>query len=239
MEQIKLLIKLQAIDKTVFDLEKELKEIPERLDELAAGEARSREELERLQNELDVLVKQRKTLEDDNETAKARLRKAETKLMNSKNQKEHRAATAELEDGRDTIRGNDDQLLALMEKEQPLQEKVVLLTQQLQEQAKILNETREQLQQRKTEADKILAGITKGRDSIEAQVEKRLLREYDFLRSRRQGVAISPVSKGNCGICHMQISPQQFNELQRGGKLMYCPSCKRIVYWADAEGLNA
>lgn len=239
MEQIKTLIKLQAIDKSVFDLEKELKEIPARLEELTSAEAVAKEELGRLQTELDALVNQRKSLEHDNETIKARLRKAETKLMSSKNQKEHRAATAELEDGRDIIRSNDDQVLAIMEKEQPLSEKAAALVQQLAAKTKALDEARGQLEGRKTEASNILAEISKGRGQLEALVEKRLLREYDYIRLRRNGVAISPVSKGNCGICHMQISPQQFNELQRGGPLMYCPSCKRILYWADADGLNA
>ncbi len=239
LDQINLLIKLQTVDKTAFDLEKELKEIPERLSSLSQSEAKAREELGKLSAELEALRKQRKSLEDENETIKARLRKAEGKLMSSKNQKEHRAATAELEDGRDIVRANDDQILQLMEKEQPLEQKVAEQTVQVEKQTAVLREASEQLQARSAEAQKILGEITQGRDSVEAQVEKNLLREYNFIRSRRQGVAISPVSKGNCGICHMQISPQQFNELQRTEKLMHCPSCKRIIYWADAEKINA
>lgn len=238
LNQISLLIKLQAVDKTAFDLEKELKEIPGRLQELSDSEAKAREELNQLSQELESVRGLRKDLEHQNDTVKSRLRKAETKLMGSKNQKEHRAATAELEDGRDIIRANDDQLLQLMEKEQPLEQKVSLLKEDVEQQTKKLEEAREQLEARKTEAEKILAEINNGRDEVEKQIPAAVLREYNFIRSRRQGIALSPISKANCGICHMQISPQQFNELQRSDKLMHCPSCKRIIYWADAEGLN-
>jgi predicted nucleic acid-binding Zn-ribbon protein len=33
----------------------------------------------------------------------------------------------------------------------------------------------------------------------------------------------------------MAIPPQKFNELIRGDKLMNCPNCARIMYWAEDE----
>jgi predicted nucleic acid-binding Zn-ribbon protein len=239
LEQIRLLIKLQAVDKCVFDLEKELREMPERITQLQSQEAKITQELGKLNDELRVLRKQRKDLEDETEIVRARVRKAETKLMNSKNQREHMAATAELDEGRDILRSNDDLLLSIMEKQEPLEKKAAQLTAQIAEQLKQLAEARTQMEQRSAEARKILEEVTQGRDQTEKLVEKPILREYDFIRSRRQGIAISPVSKGNCGICHMQISPQQFNELQKAEQLMYCPSCKRIIYWADDEHFHA
>ena len=239
LDQIGLLIKLQAVDKTVFDLDKELREIPERLSAFSVEEEHNKADLDKLSAELDALRKQRKNLENENDNIRARLRKAEAKLMNSKNQKEHRAATAELDDGRDILRANDDQLLVIMERQEPLEIKVKELSNQVERQSQVLAETRAQLKQRAEEASEILNQLKQSRGDVEKQVNKALLREYDFIRNRRQGVAISPVSKGNCGICHMQISPQQFNELLRAQTLMHCPSCKRIIYWADAENLHA
>jgi predicted nucleic acid-binding Zn-ribbon protein len=235
LEQIRLLIKLQAVDKCVFDLEKELQEMPRRVAQLQAQEAKITQEFDKLNEELNVLHKQRKDLEEETEVVKTRVRKAETKLMNSKNQREHMAATAELDEGRDVLRANDDLLLSIMEKQEPLEKKAGQLTAQIEEQLQQLAEAKAQTEQRSAEIGKILREVIQGRDQTEKLVEKPILREYDFIRSRRQGIAVSPVSKGNCGICHMQISPQQFNELQKAEQLMYCPSCKRIIYWADDE----
>ena len=239
LDQMRLLIKLQAVDKTVFSLEKELQEIPEKLALLTQEEEAAKAEYEKVSAELAALQAQRKGLEDENEVVKGRLRKAETKLMNSTNQREHRAATAELEEGRDIIKSNDDTLLQIMEKQEPLETRAQNMAQALVAKTEALNSAKEQLSARTEEARKILSEITANRAETESQVEKTLLREYDYVRTRRQGVGIAAVSKGNCGVCHMQISPQQFNELLRGDKLMHCPSCKRIIYWAEAEGLDA
>ena len=48
-------------------------------------------------------------------------------------------------------------------------------------------------------------------------------------------MAVAPVSDGSCGACNMRLPPQQFNELQRMDQMMSCPSCRRMMYWADGE----
>jgi predicted nucleic acid-binding Zn-ribbon protein len=237
-EQIRLLIKLQAVDKIAFSLERELEEIPLRLEKLAQEEKDAETEFEKLSAELIKLNEQRKILENENEAVKIRLRKAESKLMNSGNQREYRAASAELDEGRDAVKSNDDKLLELMEKQEILEPKAAARRETFQNKRAAHAAAREELCGRDEQARKILKEISSQRAETEAMINQAIVREYDFIRSRRQGIGISPVSKGNCGVCHMQIPPQQFNELLRGDKIMNCPSCKRIIYWADDENLH-
>jgi predicted nucleic acid-binding Zn-ribbon protein len=236
---MRLLIKLQAVDKTVFLLEKEMEEIPRKLEKFAQEEKEAGMEFEKLSTDLARLKGQRKTLEDETETVKLRMRKAESKLMSSTNQREHRAAGAELDEGRDIIKSNEDIILEIMEKQEALEPKAAALEAAFNARRSAHAAAGEELARRQEEALKILREITSNRAETESLVDQVLIREYNFIRSRRQGVGISPVSKGNCGVCHMQIPPQQFNELLRGDKLMHCPSCKRIIYWADNESLHA
>jgi predicted nucleic acid-binding Zn-ribbon protein len=236
---MRLLIKLQEVDKTAFLLEKELEEIPRKLERLAWEEKETGMEFDKLAAELARITGQRTALEDETETVKLRMRKAESKLMSSTNQREHRAASAELEEGRDIIKSNEDRILEIMEKQEALEPKAAALEAAFNSRRSAHALAREELTRRQEEARNILKEITCNRADTESLLDAALVREYNFIRSRRQGVGISPVSKGNCGVCHMQIPPQQFNELLRGDKLMYCPSCKRIIYWADNEGLHA
>ena len=46
--------------------------------------------------------------------------------------------------------------------------------------------------------------------------------------------AVVPIRNGQCTGCHMRVSPNLINEIQRGQKLMTCESCARIVYTEEA-----
>jgi uncharacterized protein len=80
--------------------------------------------------------------------------------------------------------------------------------------------------------------LEKERVSLGKTIDEDLLKKYDFLRERKGGVVVSPVIKGVCQTCHLDIPPQRFNELIRGDKLMTCPNCIRIIYWGEDESFK-
>lgn len=237
LEQIRLLVKLQAIDKVLFQLVQEQNEMPGKLAGLSLEEDRLTQALAVAQGELEDVRSRRKSLETDMEAIRARVRKAETRLMATKTQREYRAATAEIEEGRDALKGNDDVLLELMERQEGLEAQVKKLSEQLAAASAQVAGQRQELTSRAQELSALIQDMTKDRTGLASQVEQALIGEYDFIRKARQGVALSPVKNGTCGVCHIDITPQQFNELQRMDKIMSCPSCKRLIYWADAEAL--
>jgi predicted nucleic acid-binding Zn-ribbon protein len=96
IEQLSVLIKMQAVDKNLYVLEVEAAEIPVRLGGLSLEEDRLKQSLAVAQAELDQVTARRKSLEADNEAIRARLRKAESRLMGAKTQREYRAATADM-----------------------------------------------------------------------------------------------------------------------------------------------
>ena len=237
LEQIRLLVKLQAVDKTLFLLVQEQEAMPALLGGLSLEEDRLQLALGTAQAELEDVVSRRRQLETEIETIKARVRRAETRLMASKTQREYRAATAEIEEGRDALKSNDDVLLELMERQETLDTQVKRLSEQLAQASAEVAGQRQELTSRAQEVSSQIRGLSKSRLELARDVEEALLRQYDFIRKARQGVALSAVKDGTCGACHIDIPPQQFNELQRLDKIMSCPSCMRLIYWGDAEGL--
>ena len=238
LEQIKLLIKLQSLDKVMRELEVEKNEIPTRLADLSVREEKLNQDLSLVQSEALGLKQQRKSLEDDTEALRSRLRKTDSRLMGAKTQKEYRAASAELEDGKDILKLNDDKVVEIMERQEVLSKKQTQLSKEVEEISGQLTTQRQELTKRNQEVSSLLKTMTKEREQATSQVDQTILKEYDFIRSRRHGVALAGVSQATCLACRMQIPPQQFNELQRMDKIMYCPSCKRLIYWSDAETLN-
>ncbi len=238
IEQLSVLIKMQTVDKTLYVLEVEAADIPVRLGGLSLDEDRLKQSLAVAQAELDQVTARRKSLEADNEAIRARLRKAESRLMGAKTQREYRAATAEMEEGKDAVKANDDQLIELMERQEALDKQVAGIAGEL---AKVSAEVEAQRQALTARAQEVSAQIqllNQERSTMTGKVERELLDEYDFIRKARLGMAMAGVQDGTCGACRIDIPPQQFNLLQRMDKLMFCPSCRRIMFWADHELLK-
>ncbi len=238
VEQLRLLVRLQAVDKVLYDLKTERDAIPGRLAELNQEEERLGATLDKAKAELEEVVKRRKDMEAENESIRTRLRRAENRLMGAKTQKEYRAANAEIEEGKDALKSNDEVLLELMERQEALEAEKSQAEAELQAFNAAAAEERAKLEDRDREVGKEIARLEKDRLGLCDGVERDLMDQYDFIRERRQGVALAPVRQGTCLICRMQLPPQQFNELQREDKIMSCPSCRRIIYWADSENFE-
>lgn len=231
-----MLVELQAVDKTLYLLEQDHILIPERTEELLQEETGLKEAFEKVSAELEIVSKRRQELEKEVESVKARHRKAENRLMGAKTQREYRAANAEIDEAKDSIKSQEEILLDLMERQEALEL-------ELTKQGERLDEFKAAAKAERTELTKRLNAVTKEMEKLNAQrggllngVDPDLLGRYDFIRQSRQGVALAPCRTGTCLACNMDIPPQQFNELQRMDRVMFCPSCQRLLYWADAEG---
>ncbi len=238
LEQLHLLTQLQVVDKTLYDLEQEQVGIPERLEQLARREAALTQELEAVSAEVAHSDARRKELEKANDELRTRMRKAENRLMAAKNQREYRAANAELEEGRDTMRGNDDVLLEVMERLETIGAQEKDLGAELKQLSGQAEKERQTLRARLKTIEKQIERLAAKRQRLGKDIEGNLMRQYDFIRQRCQGVALAPVDKGTCLVCHVDIPPQQFNELMRMDKIMTCPSCNRLLYWVGADGFE-
>ncbi|MCB2227508.1 MAG: hypothetical protein KQH53_12590 [Desulfarculaceae bacterium] len=238
LEQLRLLVRLQATDKTMFDLSQERDAIPARLAELTRGEETLGAELAREQAQLDELLGRRAALEEIADNIRTRLRRAENRLMGSKTPKEYQAANAEIDDNKDALKDNDNQLLELMEFVEALEQKVAGLSERLSALSAASKDERAQLEERYLSLEAEVRRLEAKRGKLTGDVDSKLMKDYDFIRQARDGIAIAAVSEGSCNACHMGIPPQQFNELQRMDKIMTCPSCRRLIYWADAPGFE-
>jgi len=122
-----------------------------------------------------------------------------------------------------------------MELVEALETKVAELKQRYKEVSAASKAERSQLEERYHNLDAEVSRLESKRGELTSEVDPKLMKDYDFIRQAREGIALAPVSEGSCTVCHMGIPPQQFNELQRMDKIMTCPSCRRLIYWADAE----
>ena len=60
-----------------------------------------------------------------------------------------------------------------------------------------------------------------------------VLRRFETIFERREGMAIVAARNQSCTGCHMNLSPQLFNQLRQKERLHTCPNCNRILYYEE------
>jgi predicted nucleic acid-binding Zn-ribbon protein len=109
------------------------------------------------------------------------------------------------------------------------------LTQEVTSRQEVLDKLRTEVQAEIAEQMKKLHDLQAQRQEIQKNIPKQLLKRYDFIREKRQGIAITGVRNGVCLACHMNLPPQKFIELQMDKELMTCPHCQRIIYFTPHD----
>ncbi len=70
--------------------------------------------------------------------------------------------------------------------------------------------------------------LTREREAAVSEVPDDMLGKYDQLRKQKNGFAIASVMDGTCSACGATLT-QAYQQKARV-ELVYCPSCKRIIY---------
>lgn len=75
-----------------------------------------------------------------------------------------------------------------------------------------------------------IAALRPQREQHAALIEKPLLRRYDEIRQRREGIGLAVTASDICPACHMKITPQIMERLREGEDLTFCQSCACILF---------
>jgi predicted nucleic acid-binding Zn-ribbon protein len=232
-EQLALLRELQRIDLELDALTAQRTQIEDRLTEHRTVLARLTEELNHQKKELDEIRVHQRQKELDFKEAQDNLKERKKRLLNVGSTKEYNAVEKEVETLQKTADVAEEEMLHLAEvienTERSIREKEDKVA-ELRESIQL--EEQDSLDALNTLTVKIadLKGIAY--DSRGA-VSKRVLHKYDFIRSRRAGVALVAARNGHCEGCYMSLPPQLFIQIQRGESLESCPSCQRILFYEE------
>lgn len=231
-EQLRQLINLQTIDREIGAIQIRVQEHPKRLAAIDQELQEARERYEAFLGQLEETKKVRRGLEKEIEELEQRIKKSRTKLMEVKNNKEYKAMLTEIDELTKGQRAKEDVLLELMDKAEDLAQQARRRKEELESQLAEGTSRKGALEQSGENAVRELAALEVQRRQAEEGVERQHLEKYEFLRNRLQGLALAEARQGACCVCHMHIPPQMYNELQRNEKLISCPNCFRILYFA-------
>lgn len=230
--QLALLKSLQDTDVSMLQLERELREIPTKIEEAMVEYNAAKAQIDKKTVDKANLEKQRRNGESELEAESARLKEREAKLYAIKTNKEYQAAIKEIADAKQSNKDKEDAILRLMEKIDALTKEITQLSGTLADKERVFKERESELKKRegelKAEWERLSAKSKEG----ESGVDKTVLKQYRYIQGRYND-ALAMVSNGICEGCYKRIPPQVFIELQKWNEIISCPHCHRLLFFIE------
>lgn len=173
-----------------------------------------------------------RTLELELQSAVEKARKIEQELYSGRvgNPKELTAMQEDVASIGRQRRKTEDEMLALMEEVEQLTASVGTLEAQRQARERELEEHLVQYQGHLRTMAAQLDDLKSVREAKAAEIDADLLRRYERLRPRKDGVAVAAVVRGICEGCHVAIPEGRVAEILEGARIFTCEECGRILY---------
>ena len=229
-QQIEILVKLQALDMEIHDIQQLLDAVPGKINTLDAEvEAQSSIVLNDKQ-EIDALKKAYRSFESDLNANGPKIEKSKQRLSTVKTNKEYQSLLKEIDDLTLINSDLEDRMLELLDRMDALEKG-------LKENEKKIRAFKAQADQDKSEilsaaesARAKLEALQRERQRVHDGVSPEFINKFNKVRQQVGNVAVARVVNAVCGGCNTNIPPQMYNELQRFDQLMICPHCQRIIY---------
>ncbi len=77
-------------------------------------------------------------------------------------------------------------------------------------------------------------GLKTLRDGLALKADSHLLPIYERLLRNKKDRVIVPIENSTCSGCHITLTIQHENQVQAGGKIIFCEHCSRIHYWQES-----
>ncbi len=225
------LVDLQTIDLEIDKIDSSIKVEQDGLDKRIFALAEREKLINELQEKITSQQQESRTLEAEMSDKMAHVRERQSKMMQVQTGREQTALLKEIEDAKKSAKDNEDKIVAIMES-------IETLTAQIDEEKNMLKGEKKLVAEETEKVRSTIESINKGKkekDKVRATqasaIKGSLLKKYDTLRTRRNGLAVINVVDGVCQGCYMALPPQKFNMLLKGDQIFDCPTCQRLIYY--------
>src|SRR4051812_26030143 len=179
-------------------------------------------------------------LDLDLKTRDAHIEKLRTQQTNSKNNKEYQAFLIEINTEKVDRNKIEEELLKLMEQVEKQQGEAKDMKALLDAEKAKLESMRQQITERIQELQGEIDELKPARDAAREAVPPKAREQYEKLAERWDGEALGAIAKPDrrreeymCTACHMELVTDVYNKLHSRDDLVFCPSCRRILYIPD------
>jgi predicted nucleic acid-binding Zn-ribbon protein len=238
-EQLSYLIELQKFDLIIGRIIFKKGELPEKIVQMDEGFAVVSKSVEEGKKKFEELNKLQGEKEDKLKKGVDTLKKTKDRLLEVKTNKEYQAMLKEIETVENKNSEIEDEIISGLDQIDNMRAEVRAKEKDFETRRSQYEKEKEKIEKEISQLDRDLQDAEKKTNALRKQIRDELLKRYETIKGRRNGVAVALVWKEVCGGCHMNIPPQMYIELQRSSELLTCPNCNRIVYWYNQSEKDA
>lgn len=232
---------LTALD----DARRRLAGIPDWMRELHQEHSARQAEITAIEESAAAAAAERRAAEASIADAQEKLKRYQQQINSVTTQREYGALLQEIDTVKGQITAGEEAGLAAMERYEAHQRDLAASREAFRE----LDE-RYAAELAKWEAEKPgvaaqAAELEARAETLRGQVPRPILAQFDRIRERLEGAALAPIRsierpgrgprEWHCGACNYRVRPQVVVEIHNRGGLMFCESCKRILF-LEEEG---
>ncbi len=185
--------------------------------------------------EYDNARKMHGALEQSIADLEAKIARSKRRMAEVKTNKEYQAMTREIDEYKKEISHKEDRALELMTEVDALATKVAEMEKGVERQRAVVEEEKRLLEHENAGIKERLDRLEAAQAVVRERMDQNIQKKTEFLLKRQAGIAVAAVENGVCSVCHLNIPPQKFIELQKDESLMQCPHCHRFVYYPGHE----
>lgn len=227
--EIEHLISLQRTDREIQRLKAEIAELPKRVAAIEEKLAGTKAVLEKARAAVKGDEAARRKYETAITDLRGKISKYRDQSLDVKTNEQYKALLHEIQFAEQEISTNEDKILELMVNAESREKEVKAAEAELKAETAEIEKEKTTARERTAQDEKELTEWAAKRDAARAAVDPDLLRHYDRV-SKFRGTGIAEVRDHKCTGCSVVLRPQTYNEV-RGGKLIYCDSCQRVLYF--------
>jgi predicted nucleic acid-binding Zn-ribbon protein len=176
-------------------------------------------------------------LDLDLKTRDAKIEKLRTQQQTAKNNKEYQAFLIEINTAKVDKGKVEEETIKVMEQVEKASAESASLATQVEAERKRLTELAAQIDDTLKQLQAEVDALKPARQAAASALPAKVLAEFDRLAERFDGEALSALAKPDrrreeylCTSCNMDLVTDVYNKLHSRDDLVFCPSCRRILY---------
>ena len=231
--EIEHLIALQHADAEIRRLKAEIAELPKRVAIIEEKLAGTKASLDKAKAAVKGDEANRRKYETAINDLRTKISKYRDQSLDVKTNDQYKALMHEIQFAEQEIGANEDKIIELMVNAEIREKEVKAAEADLKSETAEIEKEKAIARDETAKDEKELAEWTAKREGARGAVDPDLLRHYDRVLKFR-GSGLAEVLDQKCLGCSVVLRPQTYNEV-RGGALIYCDSCQRILYFDPSK----
>ncbi|MBV9339471.1 MAG: hypothetical protein JO159_01110 [Acidobacteria bacterium] len=235
--EIENLIALERTEQEIQRLRQEIAELPKRVAGIEQTLAGTRAALEGARTGLKADEAGRRKHETAIVDLRQKISKYRDQSLEVKTNEQYRALLHEIQFTERQIADFEDRVLELMVSADGREKEIKVAEADLKLQTAEVEKEKAAARERTAQDERELVEWNARRETGRSAIDADLLRHYDRVRKFR-GSGLAEVRDRKCTGCSVVLRPQIENDV-RSGKLAYCDSCQRILYFDPSKEIPA